>query len=99
MRCPSLTINLLNAQLSPVDVQTVLGVRIGGRLSIPDAPATWPAGNNSLFVEGISRQILVGQCRLVTFNTSPVIGATAGTPGPWFRWGASVWGGTDSIPF
>jgi len=99
MRCPSLTINLLNARLGPVDVQTVLGVRIGDRLVIPDAPATWPAGNNSLIVEGISRQILVGQCRLVTFNTSPVIGTTAGTPGPWFRWGSSRWGGSDSIPF
>jgi hypothetical protein len=99
MRCPSLTVNLLNGQLTPTDVQTVLGIRIGDRITIPDAPATWPQGNNSLIVEGISRQVLVGQCRTVTFNTSPVIGSTPGAPGPWFRWGSSTWGGTDQIPF
>jgi hypothetical protein len=99
MRCPSLTINLLNAQLTPTDVQTVLGIRVGDRIVIPDAPATWPAGTNSLIVEGIGRQILVGQCRVVTINTSPVIGSAPGIPGPWFRWGSSVWAGSDLIPF
>lgn len=73
MRCPSLTVNLLNAQLQPTDVQTLLGVKIGDRILISDAPATWPQGNNALVVEGIAKQVLIDRCRLITFNTSPVV--------------------------
>lgn len=100
MRSPSLTVNLLNGSLQPADIQRLLAVKIGDRIVIPDAPATWPQGSASLFVEGISRQILIDRCRYITFNTSPVIGTTPGVPGPWFRWGASTWGSsTDQIPF
>lgn len=100
MRCPSLTINLLNANLQPADVQKVLGVKIGDRLLIPDAPATWPQGTNTLIVEGIGKQVLIDRCRYITFNTSPVIGTNPGTPGPYFRWGSSTWGSSsDLIPF
>ena len=100
MRCPSLTVNLLNAQLQPTDVQKLLAVKIGDRIVIPDAPATWPQGNNTLIVEGIAKQVLIDRCRYVTFNTSPVVGTNPGTPGPYFRWGSSTWGSsTDLIPF
>lgn len=100
MRCPSLTINLLSGLLQSTDVQKVLGVKIGDRLVISNAPATWPQGTNTLFVEGIDKQMLIDRCRYITFNTSPVIGTNPGTPGPYFRWGSSTWGSsTDLIPF
>lgn len=98
MRCPSLTINLLDARRTQDEIWRVLGVRIGDRLSIPDAPATWPEGTNTLMVEGVTHTVSQNE-RRVTFNTSPVIGATAGVVGPWFREGISVASGTDAGPF
>jgi len=99
MRCPSLTVNLLDPARTTADLWLVLGVAIGTRLSIPDAPATWPAGANSLIVEGINHQISQN-VRTVTWNTSPIIGTTAGVPGPWFRMGSSSWSSpTDLLPY
>lgn len=98
MRCPSLTINLLDSRRTQDEIWRVLGVRIGDRISIPDAPVTWPEGANTLMVEGIAHTVSQNE-RRVTFNTSPVIGATAGVVGPWFREGISVAGGTDAGPF
>jgi hypothetical protein len=98
MRCPSITINLNSGALGQVDVWRVLGVRIGDRISIPDAPATWPAGSSTLFVEGVTRVESAAQ-RTVTWNTSPVIGAAPGQVGPWFRLNSSLLGGSDLVPF
>jgi hypothetical protein len=98
MRCPSLTINLLDARRTPDQVWRVLGIRIGDRISIPDAPATWPEGTSTLLVEGIRHTVSQNE-RLVTFNCSPVIGASPGVPGPWFRLDASFLGSTDNVPF
>lgn len=98
MRNPSLTINLLDAHRTQADVWRILGIRIGDRISIPDAPATWPEGANTLFVEGIYHSVSQNE-RLVTFNCSPVIGATPGVVGPWFRDDSSVASGTDAGPF
>lgn len=98
MRCPSLTINLLDARRTQEEIWRVLGVRIGDRISVPDAPTTWPEGTNTLFVEGISHTVSQNQ-RLVTFNTSPVVGASPSAVGPWFREGISVAGGSDAGPF
>jgi hypothetical protein len=95
---PSITINLNSGALGQVDVWRVLGVRIGDRISIPDAPATWPAGSSTLFVEGVTRVESAAQ-RTVTWNTSPVIGAAPGQVGPWFRLNSSLLGGSDLVPF
>lgn len=98
MRCPSLTINLLDANRTPEDIWRVLGVRIGDRIVITDAPATWPEGISTLFVEGVAHTVSQNE-RRVTWNTSPVIGASPGVVGPWFTLGASFLGSTDKIPF
>lgn len=75
MRCPSLTINLLHPARTSTDLQLLLGITIGTRLTISGAPAQWPEGTSSLIVEGISHQV-AHLVRLVTFNTSPVIQPT-----------------------
>lgn len=98
MRCPSLAVNLLDARRTQAEVWRVLGVRIGDRISIPDAPATWPEGTNSMFVEGIQHEVSQNR-RMVTFNCSPVVGSSPGVVGPWFREGISFASGTDAGPF
>lgn len=73
------------------------GLSLGRRISIYGHPATWPVGLSQQIVEGIHH--VIGQLREVELTTSPVIGSSHGTPGPWFRYGVSVWGGSDVIPF
>lgn len=98
MRCPSLTINLFGATRSDAEKWLVLGVAIGTRIQITGAPATWPEGISTLIVEGIAHQV-GGNVRLVTWNTSPVIGGTPGVVGPWFELNSSPLNGTDVVPF
>lgn len=99
MRCPSLTVNLFGPSRSDPEKWRTLGVKIGTRIQITGAPATWPEGTTSLIVEGVTHQIGQG-VRTVTWNTSPVIGATPGMVGPWFRLnGGSFIDGTDPVPF
>lgn len=99
MRSPSLTINLLDARRTQAEIWRVVGVRIGDRISIPDAPGTWPQGANTMFVEGITHTVSQNG-RTVTFNCSPVIGSTPGTAGPWFTADNSFAGSTtDLAPF
>lgn len=98
MRCPQLTINLLMPRLTTADLWTLLGVTIGDRIEITGAPATWPEGSTSLVIEGIQHSIGIEE-RLVTWNTSSVIGVVPGTPGPWFRADTSRLDGTDKTPF
>lgn len=76
----------------------ILRVRQGMRIVITDAPATWPEGSSSLLVEGVSHSLLPSS-RTVTWQTSAIAGSTAGTPGPWLRYGSSMWNSTDVIPF
>lgn len=99
MRCPGLTVNLLDARRTQADIWRVVGVRIGDRISIPDAPGTWPQGANTMFVEGITHTVSQNE-RKVSFNCSPVIGSTPGTAGPWFTADNSFAGSTtDLAPF
>jgi hypothetical protein len=96
-RCSQITIDLF--ALTPDQQATVLGIDDGDRIVIANTPSTWPAGADSLIVEGRANDIGVSRRRL-TLNTSPVIGSSLGEPGPYFRWGTSVWGSTtDLIPF
>lgn len=58
----------------------------------------WPRGATELIVEGITHQIL-GDARVVTWSTSPIIGAAPGVAGPWFRLDSSRLGSTNAMPF
>lgn len=96
-RIPELTFDLL--QLTDLQRQLILGVGLGQRIAVANVPSTWPAGCNSMIVEGIGHVVSTDE-RLVTWNTSPVIGASADTVGPWFTLSASVFGSTtDKVPF
>lgn len=95
-RCPQLTLNLLSR--TDVECWLILGREIGNRIQITDAPSTWPEGTTSLVIEGIQHAIAVDM-RLVTWDTSPIVGASPGVPGPWFRADSSRVDGTDKIPF
>jgi len=44
----------------------------------------WPDGVTELVIEGIAHSA-AGDTRTVTWNTAPVIGASPGVAGPWFR--------------
>lgn len=97
MRCPALMVNLF-PRTEP-ETWRVLGVAIGTRIQITGAPATWPEGTSSLIVEGITHSISQNG-QTVMWNTSPVVGATPGTVGPWFRLnGGSAINGSDVVPF
>jgi len=58
----------------------------------------WPEGTTDLVIEGISDTIGLN-VRTRSLRTSPVIGSTPGTVGPWFRFDTSTLGGTDLMPF
>lgn len=97
MRSPSLSINLLYR--SDDEKAFLLGIGRNRRIRLIGAlPAEWPAGANTLVVRGI-QHVATTYSRQLVFVTGPVVGTTAGAPGPWFRWGTSSWGGSDIRPF
>lgn len=95
-RQPVVRLNLLRRE--DEECLRILGVTIASRVRITGAPAEWPAGAVSFVVEGISHTIGAEE-RVVEWMTSAPIGSVAGTPGPWFRWDSSSWGGSDIRPF
>lgn len=96
MRMPSLLLNLANR--TTAECKRILQREIGDRITITGAPATWPAGVTELVIEGITHSITVAT-RIVAWNTSPVIGAAAGTVGPWVRADQSAITGADTWAF
>jgi hypothetical protein len=97
MRCPSLTFDLL-IRTDP-ERQLLLGVAEGQPIVVSGTPASWPEGTASLVIEGVRHVIGIDQ-RTVIWNTSPVVGSTPGTAGPWFRLDASKLDtGSDKLPF
>lgn len=94
-RFPALLINLSGRP--PGDQMRILSARIGQRIHITGAPATWPQGATEQVIEGIHH--ILGDSRAVEWTTSPVVGSSPGVAGPWFRLDVSALGGTDSIPF
>lgn len=96
MRCPQLTLELLDR--TDVECWLILAREVGDRIQITGAPATWPEGTTSLVIEGIQHTIGIDE-RQVVWNTAPIVGATPGIPGPWFRADSSRADGTDKIPF
>lgn len=79
-----------SADVLHVDLCTITGV--------PAGQAPWPEGTTNLIIEGI-RHLIASNVRQVVWNTSPVVGSTAGTPGPWFRADSSFVDGTHKVPF
>lgn len=95
---PSMTFNLLDARRSNAEILTILGIGLAQRIRITDGPIGTPPGALNFTVQGIAHRIAVEE-RTVTWYTSALIGASATTPGPWFRWDVSSWNGTDKRPF
>lgn len=96
VRSPRLTVDLLYR--TPSEQRLLLRIRRGRRILITGVPAGFPEGADSLVVTGVSHEIGV-TVRLLHLTTAAVVGSTPGTPGPWFRLGSSVMGGTDTYPF
>lgn len=94
-RMPALTLNLVDR--TDGERLTILGVTQGQRIHITGAPATWPEGMAHQIVEGIHH--MRSDAAIVEWNTSPVIGASPGVAGPWFRSGSSLTSSDHMMPF
>lgn len=82
---------------APTEIWTILGVKVGDRITITGTPTGWPNGATSLVVEGIHHTS--AGARVVEWSTSPLIGETIGSVGPFFRVGVSALDGTDLLPW
>lgn len=80
------------------EIWTILGVGVGDRITITGTPTGWPNGATSLVVEGI-KHTSTPAGRIVEWSTSPLIGETVGSVGPFFRVGVSALDGTDLLPW
>lgn len=96
MRSPRLSIDMLSR--TDEEKLRLLGIERGQRILLTGVPAEFPEGAASLVVSGIGNEIGIA-VRKIHFTTTAVIGVEPGTPGPWFRLGSSVLGGTDIVPF
>lgn len=96
MRAPQLVIDLMYR----TDAEKLMLLRIPrwSRITLTGVPSEFPEGASSLVVAGTKHTVSVFSRRLF-ITTGPVVGTSAGVPGPWFRYGSSAWGGTDIIPF
>lgn len=95
-RQPILQLNLYNR--TEPECMRILGVGLAERVRITGAPAGWPPGAVNFTVEGI-RHVGAVERRTVEWATAAIVGSAATDPGPWFRWDASFWDGTDLRPF
>lgn len=95
-RFPSLLL-ILNGR-TPAEQMRILGLGLGQRFSITDAPVSWPAGATEQVIEGVHHSAS-GDQRIVEWSTSPIIGSTPGVAGVWFRADSSAADGTDVAPF
>lgn len=93
---PTLVIDLLYRTES--ERRRILSVTQGRRIQLTGVPAEFPAGADSLVVTGV-RHTIGEIVRQVSWTTEPVVGVTAGEPGPWFYLDSSRVSGTDIVPF
>jgi hypothetical protein len=110
MRCPTVTLSLVHR--NDEERWRILGREIGdrftlgpgtvqdfpGHTTVLPVPAGLPLAAQSLVIEGISHDSSVLD-RVVTWTTAPLLGASPGVEGPWFRIDRSFIGGADAIPF
>lgn len=97
MRCPALTFDLL--QHTDTERWLILGREVGDRIRLTGTPATWPENAVSLLIEGVQHPACGIDARIVAWNTSPIVGVAAATPGPWFRADVSLADGPDKLAF
>lgn len=114
LRVPTWTIDLVPriASGNAEEVWRVLGRGIGDRVTLGPVtltdsggttvtlpvPSQLPAAAQSIVIEGIA-QVSSPTIRTVTWTSSPLLGTTPGTPGPWFQLDYSALDGTDLAPF
>ncbi len=94
MRSNGLVFNLYDAP--PTRIHVLLGLKVGDRIWLSSAPATWPIGCTRLWIEGRERS-RSGNSDLLTFKTSPIANRVPGTTDSYI-----TAGGTDSaaiMPF
>ena len=96
VRCPKLRINF--AQRTAAEQAQLLAIPLGARITISGRPATAPADAGDLIVQGIKHQISADS-RYLEFNTSPMLGATVGTPPACATVGGSVVGASTLIAY
>jgi len=95
-RQPLLTLNLFSR--TEAESSLILAVGLAARIRIIGAPTATPPGALNFTVQGIRHSMGV-EARTVTWATAALIGTTTTAPGPWFRLGSSVLGGSDLVPF
>lgn len=76
----------------------ILSVGVTQRVRVTGAPAGWPPGAANFTVEGV-RHVGAADMRVVEWATSAIVGVSDTEPGPWWRWDASLWDGTDIRAF
>lgn len=112
LRAPTLTLSLVNR--TDDERWLILNLEIGQRIALGPGtvqdfpghtvvvplPAGLPPGALSFVIEGIHHASSVDN-RVVEWTTSPLIGATPGAEGPWFRLDTSLSSptGTDVLAF
>jgi hypothetical protein len=77
LRCPQLVIDLLPR--TAAERAQLLGLEIGQRIEVTGGPATIPTAARHLIIEGHVDETGV-EARTITFNTSPLLGPSAGVP-------------------
>lgn len=77
-RAPSIRISMLRRSIA--ERQALLSLKVGDRIQITGLPAGSPSDVGHLIVQGIEHSIGPGLRRDIQFNTSPLLGATAGQP-------------------
>jgi hypothetical protein len=118
LRCPTITISLENRNTE--DIWAVLGREIGDRITLGPGtvqdypghtitlpvPDGLPAAVRSGVIEGIRHFSSAVSGRTTEWTTAPLLGATAGSQGPFFRLGSfpsdaegSLLDGTDALAF
>lgn len=94
--CPAVTFELLT---NTDDLRhRVLGRTLGDRIATSGMPATFPPGAAALHIEGRRHEISTAG-HVVTFTTSPVLGAVPGVPDTWWEVGTSNVGTTNLVAY
>ncbi|RGC68417.1 hypothetical protein C5N14_13605 [Micromonospora sp. MW-13] len=77
-RAPSIRLSMLRRSVA--ERKALLRLRVGDRIQLTGLPAGSPDDVGHLIVQGIQHTIGPGRRRVIEFNTSPLLGPTAGVP-------------------